>query len=300
MSVGGPDQTAPLPALTPAQAQELARRHGLEEVGIRPPLRRYVRELWVRRRFLLTLATAETVSRNQNNYLGQLWAVLNPLMLAGAYFLIFGILLDTREGTENFIGFLVAGLFVFLYSSSCIVRGSRSVIDNTGLMRALRFPRAMLPLSVVLTEFVAALPTFAVLLVIVGITEGTVHVTWLLFPVALLIVTVMNAGIALMGARLMHGSRDIVNTLPIVVRMLRYISGVFYSVERFGSRLGPVGAVVLTVQPIAVALTVVRETLLAETPLRWQTWTLASAWALGFFVVGLVVFWREEARYGRG
>lgn len=300
MSLGGPDQTAPLPALTPAQAQALASRHGLEQVGVRPSLPRYLREIWERRRFLLTLATNETVSRNRNNYLGQLWAVLNPLMLAGAYFLIFGVLLNTREGTENFVGFLVAGLFVFLYSASCIVRGSRSVIDNTGLIRALRFPRALLPLSVVLTEFVSALPTFAVLLLIVGITEGAVYVTWLLFPVALLIVTVMNAGLALLGARLMHASRDVVNTLPIVVRMLRYVSGVFFSVETLGARLGPVVHTLLQIQPIAISLTLVRETLLAETPLRWQTWALASGWAVLFLVVGMIVFWRQETRYGRG
>lgn len=300
MKLGGHDQTAPLPALTPTQAQELARRHGLHEVGVRPPLLRYLRDLWRRRGFMTTLAVSETRARNQNNYLGQLWALINPLLLAGAYYLIFGVLLvRVTDGIENFVGFLVIGLFVFLYSASCIVTGSRSVIDNLGLMRSLTFPRAQLPLSTVLTEFVAALPTFGVLLLIVGISEGGVHVKWLLFPVALLIVSIMNAGLALLGARLMHGSRDVVNTLPVVIRMLRYFSGVFFSIQTVGGNLGTIGHAILEYQPIALALTLVRQTLLEEAPLDLVTWLAMTAWAVGFLVVGMVLFWREESSYGR-
>ena len=89
---------APLPpALSAEQAAALAKAHGLEALGGRPPFGTYVRTLWRRRSFLWTLASADAAEKNSEDRLGVIWTLLNPLLLVVSYFLIFGLLLDTKR-----------------------------------------------------------------------------------------------------------------------------------------------------------------------------------------------------------
>jgi teichoic acid transport system permease protein len=223
---GSPGDTPP-PALSPQEAAALAKAHGLTPLGARPAFGDYVRSIWRRRSFLWTLSQAEAAEKNAEDRLGMLWTLLNPLLLVVSYFLIFGLLLDTKRGVTNFIAFLSIGVVVFGYSSAAITKGTKAIVGNMGLVRALRFPRALLPLSVTLTEFLMTLPAMAVLLIVMLITHEPLTWRWILLPVALGIQTGILAGLVLMGARLVNVARDIGNLIPVMIRLLRYISGVF-------------------------------------------------------------------------
>jgi teichoic acid transport system permease protein len=288
--------------LSAEQAAALAGRHGLRQVGLRPSLPAYLRDVWAHRHLMWSMAKGEFLSQHQDNYLGVLWAVINPILLGVSYYLIFGVLLDLRRDVDNFVSFLTIGLFTFTLLSAALTSGSKALLGKVGMMRALAFPRVLLPVVVVLAELVSSLPAFAVLLGIAAVSGEPVTVKWLLFPVALLVVAVMGLGMAMIAARVVHAWRDTANLVPLVVRLLRYVSGVFFSIP---ARLAAVdGAPVvlelaLRYQPAAVALDVVRETLMAGYPLRWETWAVASGWAVLFLVVGFVLFWRGEGTYGR-
>lgn len=298
----GPDPRDVPPVLSPADASALAARHGLEPVGRRPPFGRYVADVWRHRHLMWAMAKGEFTSEHRDNYLGFVWAVINPLLLGLAYFLIFGILLGTSRGIESFITFLTAGLFTYALLSTALTSGSKSLLSKMSLIRAMQFPRVLPPLVSVLSAFVSQLPAFVVLLVIaLWDQKGQVTWTWLLYPVALLIVVVMGLGIAMLTARMVHAVRDLANLMPLLVRLLRYVSGVFFSIELQLERLGAndVVAAVLEYQPAAVALTLVRETIWNPAAPDPVTWAVAGGWALLFFGVGFVVFWRGEGSYGR-
>lgn len=275
----------------------LAARHGLERSGVRPPLGKYVAEIWRQRRFLWTLSSAESYARHQDNYLGQLWALLNPLFLAGAYYLVFGKLLGTDGGTSNYVGFLIVGLFLFIYSAGNMTGTSKSVSKNLNLVRSLKFPRALLPLSVSLTEFIAVLPTLVVLLAILLLSGETINVLWLLFPIVVFLHLLINVGVGLILARIVHSSRDLRNLIPVAVRLLRYISGVFFSIDHYAGA-GIIGTL-MKYQPFALILDIARQSLLGEFPIDPSTWFVAAAWAILLPIVGIVVFWSAEATYGR-
>ncbi len=101
MSGSGPEQEGSLPGLPADEAAALAREHGMEQVGIRPKFVPYVKDVWRHRGFLLTMSSADFVSRHQQNYLGQIWTVLNPLLLGAAYYIVFGVILETTEGLSR-------------------------------------------------------------------------------------------------------------------------------------------------------------------------------------------------------
>lgn len=305
MTAGAQGEEGKVPAaLTAEEAAELAHRHGLVKVGIRPGLFQYVRETWQRRSFLVTLAQGDFIASTQNNLLGIVWSVLNPLLLGVAYLFVFGLLLDLGQGVGDFITFLTTGLFTFIYISGGLNYGARSMTSNISLVRSLRFPRIILPLSVSLSQFIATVPAFAVLIIIALARGQRPSVEWLLFPVSLFVVGVLTTGLGMIAARLVHEVRDASNLIPLLTRMLRYVSGVFFPVAEFARAalergLPEWGALLLQYQPLAVSLTLVRETLMGEYAVDPVTWMVASGWAVLLFGVGVVVFWQAEATYGR-
>lgn len=277
-------------------ASQLAAQYGLTKVGQRPSLGSYVKDLWVSRSFLATMARARSYSKYQRDYLGQAWTVLDPLLLGGVYYLVFGVLLNTTRGVDNFPAFLVIGIFIFFSFSTTITAGANSIINNLTLVRAISFPRAVLPLSIALAEMLRLLPAIFVMFLIVIFTGQAFLWTWLLVPAALILLLMFTSGICLMSSRIVVAARDLRNLIPVGVRLLRYVSGVFFSVSGYGS--GAIGWL-MEYQPVALFLTLFRACLMDEISMTPGMWLAASGWSVAFFIVGLVVFWSAEDKYGR-
>ncbi|GAA6525250.1 ABC transporter permease [Intrasporangium sp. DVR] len=283
--------------LSADEAAALAQRHELMQIGVRPPLATYVRDIWRKRNFIWTLASSQAYAAHQKYLLGQVWAVLNPLLLVASYYVIFGLLLNTRRGTENYLGFLTIGIFLFSFIASSMTSGAKAITSNIGLVRSLRFPRAVLPISVALTQLIHTLPALGVLLLLMIVTGEPLQLEWLMLPVAIVLLFLNVLGITFFLARIVEISRDIGNLIPVVTRLLRYISGVFFSIDSYADH--PVVHAIMAYQPVALPLTIMREALLSEFPITPSTWFAALAWALFLPTAGFLFFWRAEARYGR-
>jgi len=295
-----------VPALGSAEMRSIAERNGLRQMGVRPPLREYVRDVMRRWPFIRVLATSNAYAKNQNNYLGQLWAVLNPILNAAVYVVVFGILLDTNRGVENPIAFIVIGTFMFRFVEQSVSGGAKSIAGKTHLIRSLHFPRAVLPISTVLSLVATLIPAMAVMCAIVLLSGAMpaydpVPVTWrwLLLPAAVALMWVFNTGLAFVMARLVAVTPDLDNVIGFVMRFAMFGSGVIFPVSHYTSNA--VVSAVLEYQPIAVYLYLVRSTLTQEEqmPPDPSMWAWGGLWAVLFFVVGFVVFWRGEERYGR-
>src|SRR5690606_28039125 len=154
----------------PADAAQLAARYGLQRSGERPSLVTYTRQVWAYRHFIGAFATARLVVSFSSARLGRLWQVLTPLVNATVYFLVFGLVLNTREGIDNFVAYLCTGIFLFTFTQTVVFSGVGSIADNLNLVRALQFPRACLPIALTLTQLQQMIVSTGVLLVIVLVT----------------------------------------------------------------------------------------------------------------------------------
>lgn len=279
----------------PAGAQPAV--HDLPLLGVRPALPAYLRQLWGRREFLVLLALSRVRAENDRDRLGPAWVVLKPLINAVVYGAVFGLLLRADSRPDNFVPFLVAGVFVFAHLSSCLTDGAASVSGSADLVRSLRFPRAVLPLAVVVQRTVGLGAMTAVLLVVVVACGEPVRTSWLLVVPALALATVFAAGTALAAARLTVHLRDLAHLLPFLTRLLFYVSGIFYELDRVVT--DPRALAVLELNPAHVYITLVRGALLTESTATSGTWVLGVLWALVALPAGLVFFWRAEQEYGR-
>ncbi|MEU8184112.1 ABC transporter permease [Micromonospora sp. NPDC049044] len=283
------------------QAQ-LAARHGLRVAGERPSVVEYSRRLWAYRHFIAAYANAKLVASYSNAKLGQLWQVLTPLTNAAVYYLIFGVVLAQND-MPNYIAYLTTGLFIFNFTQSAVLAGTQSISSNLGLIRALHFPRASLPLSTTLTQFQQLLASMVVLIGIVLVTGEPITLEWLLLVPALLLQAVFNAGVVLAVARLGSKSSDLKQVMPFILRTWMYGSGVLYSVSLF-ERLPAWATTLVQYNPLLVYIELARYTLLEEAPLLneslAQLWLVGGGWAVVAGVGGFLYFWRGEQEYGRG
>ncbi|GAA1783754.1 ABC transporter permease [Luedemannella flava] len=287
----------------PGDLHDLATRFGLRPAGVRPRLTDYARQVWEYRHFTTSHANAKTISTLGGTRLGQLWQVLTPLANAAVYYLIFGIVLGTRGDVGNFLAYLCTGVFVFAFTQSVVQQATQAVSGNLGLIRSLRFPRACLPLSVVLTQVKALAGAMIVLIGIIRLTGEPPRVGWLLALPALALQCVFSAGLAMVMARLGAALPDLKQVVPFITRAWMYGSGVLYATSAFDAHLPPGLAAAAHANPMLVYIELVRGALLTGVPLAspgWQLWLLAAGWALVAGVGGLVYFWHGERSYGRG
>ncbi|MEH0841681.1 ABC transporter permease [Micromonospora sp. CPCC 205711] len=289
----------PETGLTQAQ---LAARHGLRVAGERPSVAEYSRQLWAYRHFIAAYANAKLVASFSNARLGQLWQVLTPLTNAAVYWVIFGIVLK-QTSIPNFIAYLTTGLFIFNFTQSAVQAGTSAISGNLGLIRALHFPRASLPLAIVVTQFQELLASMLVLIGIVLVTGEPITFEWLMLIPALLLQAVFNAGAVLTVARLGARATDLRQVIPFLMRTWMYASGVVYSVTLFQNLPGW-AATLAQYNPMLVYIELGRYALLEQAPLLneslTQLWLAAAGWAIVAGAGGYLYFWRGEQEYGRG
>lgn len=271
----------------------------LRPVGGRPPLGRYLRQLWQRRYFVYADSRARAFSGHRDMLLGNVWLIGVPVLQGLVYFVIFGLILRTTRGIENFTGFLIIGIFLFRFTTSCLNQGVTAMFSSRGLTSSFSFPRAAIPLSVVVRETLSMGPvlgTMALLLLV--IPPGTrITTTWLLFPLVFALHVAFNAGLVFYTARLGATVPDLKHVVNFLARFWFYGSGVFFAIDRFVSE--GVWLAVLGANPMYLVLDMSRDLLLYGTVPALQSWLLLTLWALCTPVLGFWYFWLGEESYGR-
>lgn len=271
----------------------------LQPVGRRPPLRIYSDQLWRRRHFIVADSRARAFTGHREMLLGNLWLVGVPALQGAVYFIIFGLILRTTRGIENFTGFLLIGIFLFRFTTACLNQGATAMANSRGLTSAFSFPRAAIPLAVVVRETLAMLPVLATMVfLLLVVPPGTALTpTWLLFPAIFALHVVFNAGLVLYTARLGAAVPDIKHLVSFLSRFWFYLSGVFFSIERFVS--DGFWLALFQGNPMYLVLDMSRDLLLYDTIPPANSWIILSLWSLCTAVLGFLYFWQGEEGYGR-
>lgn len=270
---------------------------GLHQVGQRPPLAGYLAEAWSRRKFAFTLAGYRLVSSLLPNRLGVLWIVLKPLLLAIIYGTIFHFVLAGPARPSNFVQYLIVGVFIFEFFSGCFGAGAKAITGNTKLVQSFGFPRILLPVSVVAEQAMRMVPVVVLLGILLVVLGEPIAWSWLLIIPILALMAVFNLAVALVVARLSVRTRDVQQLIPIITRVLFYVSGIFFNVE--GALAGhPVLLTLVQLVPTYDFLAISRDVLLDGYTAAPLAWISAVVWAVAGIVFATVFFWRDEARYG--
>lgn len=204
-------------------------RYGPHRAGL-PPLVPYFRELWHRRGFASEMSRATMRGEKTSTFFGQAWLVINPLLLAGVYYLLITILRGGHD-PKAFVHLTLA-LFAFQLVSSSINSGTKSVVSSGKLLINTAFPRLLIPLSAVRTAFFRFLPTVPVYFVfhLIFLTDVW-SPTMLLSLYFLGTIVLFGAGLAAFFATVQVYFRDTSSFLPYFIRIWMYLSPVLWLPE---------------------------------------------------------------------
>ncbi|MFD1847836.1 ABC transporter permease [Arthrobacter flavus] len=271
----------------------------MRRIGAKPSFPDYLVQLWGRRQFILYDARARVQSANDKDRLGSLWLIINPILLGLTFYFIFGVLLETSRGIENFLGYLVIGIFSFQVSAQAVVQGSKSLSSNSSVIRAFNFPRASLPVAVNLRQLLASIPSTIVMLLIIVLAPPVEEISWRWFLIipAIALQHLFNLGVGMLLAPLVLKVHDVGNLLGFATRLWMYSSAIFYSLDRFAAY--PTLVAVLELNPLFCVIDILRDCLLYNTTPDLQTWGVLALWAFGAIIAGFALFWRQEESYGR-
>ncbi len=270
----------------------------LRKVGNRPGLARYVSELWRLRHFIVEEARGKSFQSVRGTVLGRIWLLIEPFINAAMYLVMFGILLPTGRGIDNFLGYLFVGSIKFTASQRSFAPAGDIIRGAQGLIRSFTFPRAALVFSFAIRNLINTLPAIVAMVLFITVAGDRVvpSIHWLAFLGVLALMFVFNLGLSFLVAALTAHLPDLKFIWQLASTFWFMISGVFFDVSRYYSH--PAIAFVMESNPAYVLLTMGRRVLLYQqfpTPFMWQYF---SAWAVGLFVIGFLVFWLSEESYG--
>ncbi len=253
-----------------------------------------MRSLTRYRSLLLTLTVRELKARYRGSVLGFLWSLVNPLLLASVYTLVFGtVLRGGRFGEiEAYSLFLITGLFPWIWSSSALLEGVVSLTGNAGLIKKAVFPIELLPVVSVLANLVHFVLALPIVLIGLGIGRwlGQPVGGWtaLLTPAVILLQFVMLTGMALGLAALNVHFKDVRDLLANLLTLLFFLAPILYPLDALGRWL----RVVVSWNPFT-PFTIGYQDLLFRGELPdVEVWIFMVAFALFFWLVGTWIFAR--------
>jgi len=256
-----------------------------------PKLGKYSKSLWSRRTFISEYSKSELREQHFDSVFGQLWLVLNPLLLSGVYFILIVIIGGSTDSARYV--HLTASLFLFYLVANSLTGGVKSITAGQRLILNTAFPRIMLPLSAVIIAIFKFLPTLIVFFVVKAII-GSPFSLEMLWAIPVLLITVFLAlGLAITISCINVYFRDIANFLPYLTRTLLYLSPILYE----ASDLNPNLKVLEIVNPLFPILDSWSRALVHSEAPQISSLLQGLAWATGIFFIGTYFFLSREREF---
>jgi len=259
-----------------------------------PNIPQYLRDIWARREFISELSRADRENEQLDTFFGRLWNILSPLLSALVYYLFIFVIQGGHQGAERFLH-LMLGIFVLEFISTVATRGAISIVNAGGLINNTQFPRALLPLTNVLTAWRIFLPALG-MYAIFHISLGYPITFYALQAIpALFLILIFATGLALFAATAQVYFRDTAAILPFLLRMLLFISPVLYFPEQAKEQLG--GKFIALLNPIFCMVEIFSGSIVRGYTFDVWTWIIATVWALLSLIIGFVFLVTREGEF---
>ena len=248
----------------------------------RTPSARYRHSLWL-------LTKRDLHVRYTTNALGYVWSILDPLLMAGIYYLVFVLIFHRGgQGEDPYIVFLLSGLLPWTWFNGSVSEFTRAFSREAKLIRSTAIPRTIWINRIVLSkgiEFGLSLPVLAFFVIFTG-----AHVHWqlALIPIAVVIEAVMLVGIGMIVAPLVVFFKDLERAVKLLLRLLFYLSAILYSITDVPKSLRPIAEL----NPLVGLFGIYRAGFFPH-DLHWDLVLVSAIGSLILLVIGWFVYSRN-------
>ena len=289
-------------------------------------MRETIRELYDYRQMVVGLVHRDLRGKYKGSFLGFLWTFVNPLLQLVVYTLIFGVLF--KNGIKNFYLYNFTGLIPWICFSTCLTGGCAAVLDQAGLVTKVYFPREILPISYVSSQFMNMLYCFVIVLLVVFFNtfittpfsgcpdvpigfhgplnaDGAVFsfLPFVALPLVFLIEYILCLGLTLFTSAITVYVRDVRHILGIISMLWMFCTPIMWSMKDMfdpGAHPGRFerwGWLFLYVNPVTGLIEAYHSILYYGT---WPNFTYllgSCLWGVFFLIIGIFTFYKAKKRF---
>lgn len=206
-------------------------------------------ELYLYREMIFSLVKRDLKGRYKGSALGFLWTFLNPLLQLAVYTMVFSVIM--RAGIEDYYLFLFVALVPWIFFSTSLSGGASCIWAQQDMVKKIYFPREVLPISYVTSQFVNMLLSFIVIFGVLIFSGHTINLTAILYlPVIMIVEFILALGMAMLTSAITVYFRDMEYILGIVAMAWQFLTPVMYAIDmapqkvRFIFHLNPMTPVI--------------------------------------------------------
>ncbi|AAK80285.1 ABC-2 type transport system permease protein [Clostridium acetobutylicum] len=189
-----------------------------------------IKEILKYKELLQNLTMKELKLKYRNSALGFFWSFLNPIMLLIVYTFAFKYIM--HQTTPNYTVTLLAALLPWQFFQGAVQGSTTSIISNSNLIKKIYFPRQIMPLSIIFSNFVSFLITLVILFGAMIVSQVPFSFTILLLPIILLLLLVFSVGLSLILSSLNVLYRDVSHFVEVLFMLWFYLTPIVYVLDR--------------------------------------------------------------------
>lgn len=251
-----------------------------------------IKELYTYRQMIFSLVKRDLRGRYKGSVLGFLWTFLNPLFQLIVYTLVFSVIMKT--GIEKYYLFLFVGLVPWLFFSTCLTVGASCIIMQQDMVKKIYFPREVLPIAFVTSQFVNMLLTFVIIFIVIIISGVGINFRALLYlPLIMIIEYIMALGITMLTSAFTVFFRDLEYILGIIGMAWMYLTPIIYSQDFVPKEIMPI----FNLNPMTPITIAYRDILYYKHIPKLSTLLQASLFGIGILIVGFFSFKKLKKQF---
>lgn len=251
-----------------------------------------IKEIYAYREMIFSLVRRDLKGRYKGSALGFLWTFINPLLQLGVYTMVFSVIM--RSGIEDYYLFLFVALIPWIFFSTSLASGSSCIWAQQDMVKKIYFPREVLPIAFVTSQFVNMLLSFLVVFAVLILSgKGLNFVALLSLPVVMAVEYILCLSAAMLSSAITVYLRDVEYILGIVTMAWQFLTPVMYGLDQVPDEL----IWVFNLNPMTPVIVAYRDILYYGVTPKLETLIQAVIFGVSVLLIGVLVFGRLKRHF---
>lgn len=239
---------------------------------------------------LIEMIKTDFKLRYHGSILGFIWVLLKPLIQFLIFYIIFSYIFS--KNIQFFALRLILGLIIFSYFSEGTSHGLSSLISKAHIILKVNFPRQITVIASIINSFLTLIISFVIFMFFWLITPTSISLLWLLFPLYIIILTVLIIGISFYTSIIAVRFRDLQNIWELLMQLIFYCSAIFYPISILPNALQKI----IFFNPIFIIIYQSQQILIDNQTPDLKLFAYVSIISILIFFTGYIFFNKKIAR----
>lgn len=251
-----------------------------------------IKEIYAYREMIFSLVRRDLKGRYKGSVLGFLWTFINPLLQLGVYTMVFSVIM--RSGIEDYYLFLFVALIPWIFFSTSLSGGSSCIWAQQDMVKKIYFPREVLPIAFVTSQFVNMLLSFLVVFAVLILSgKGLNPVALLSLPAVMAVEYVLCLSAAMLSSAVTVYLRDVEYILGIVTMAWQFLTPVMYGLDQVPQEI----TWVFNLNPMTPVIIAYRDILYYGVVPKMETLVRAIVFGVIVLLFGILVFGKLKRHF---